>query len=106
MTGDTSLLEQVRTKELELKEKEDQARKEADRIIRDARGAAEQTLIRAREEGSRQAEQRRDEGMTQLSGDITQIRERAAREKRQVVETGESRVAAAAERILERVAFP
>jgi vacuolar-type H+-ATPase subunit H len=106
MTGDTSLLEQVRTKELELKEKEDQARKEAEQIISEAKSAAEQTLVRAREDGSQQAVKRRDEGMAKISEDLEQIRERAAGEKKRILENGESRIAAAADKILERVAFP
>ncbi|NYT16397.1 MAG: hypothetical protein GKC06_00080 [Methanomicrobiales archaeon] len=106
MTGDTSLLEQVRTKELELKEKEEKARKEAEQIISQAKTAAEQTLVRAREDGSRQAVKRRDEGMAQISEDLKQIRERAAGERTRILENGEGRIAAAAEKILERVAFP
>jgi dsDNA-specific endonuclease/ATPase MutS2 len=105
MSGEISLLEQVRVKELELKETEDQARIKAEQIIAESKNEASEIVRKAQAEGERQAEQERIAGKQRLSEDLTMMRTQAISKREEVRVKGEGRIDAAAKIILERVAF-
>lgn len=105
MADEVSLLEQVRVKELDLKEKEDQAKLKADQIIWDARKEAKEVRDKAQQEGTQLAEKERSEGESQLAAELAMMKTQGAADQERMREIGKSRVDAAAKRIAEKVAF-
>jgi vacuolar-type H+-ATPase subunit H len=105
MEEEASLLEQVKTKELELKEQEEKARADAESIITDAKKRHSEIVENGRKEGETLAEQKYSQGMEELESEIQVIRSEASKSREETVKRGESRVGDAARRIIEKVAF-
>ncbi len=106
MANEVSLLEQVRVKELDLKQKEDQAKLKAEQMIRDSRKTAKEVRDMARQEGIQSAEKERSEGEAQLAAELAGMKTQGAADQERMRELGKSRVEAAAKKIAEKVAFP
>jgi capsule polysaccharide export protein KpsE/RkpR len=106
MADEVSLLEQVRVKELDLKQKEDQAKMRAEEILKDSRKTAKDVRDMAQQEGIQLAEKERSDGEAQLAADLARMKKEGAENQEKIRELGKNRVDAAAKKIAERVAFP
>jgi vacuolar-type H+-ATPase subunit H len=105
MEEEASLLEQVKRKELELKEQEENARVQAQAIISDAKQRSSEMIEGARKEGESRARERYSQGMAELESEMQALRSEAEARRLETARRGESRVADAAPRIVEKVAF-
>lgn len=106
MEKDASLLELVRTKELELKEEESRAKTDAERVLSDARAAGEELKRAAREEGQGLAREYYSMEMARLAAEKEGIGKDSAAKRHDIRSRGVSRMDAAVQRVVERVAFP
>ena len=105
MEEEASLLEQVKGKELELKEQEESARLQAQAIISDAKQRSTEMIEVARKEGESLADERYSQGMAGLESEMHALRSEAEARRLETAKRGESRVADAARKIIEKVAF-
>jgi len=105
MEEEASLLEQVKIKELELKDKEEKARAEAESIITDAKRRHNEIIEKGRQEGEVLAEKKYSQGMEELDSEIQTMRSEAEVQRQETAARGESKVGDAARRIIEKVAF-
>lgn len=103
MDQETSLLEVVRNKELELKSRIEKATKEAEETIAQARKRAEEILESARQKGEEESLRFIEEQEKALDQEIRKIRERALLDRKQVVATAGERIDKAVELILGRI---
>lgn len=103
MEQETSLLEVVRNKELELKSRIEKATKEAEETIAQARRRADEILESARQKGEEESSRFIGEQEKALDQDIRKIRERSLLERKKVVANAGERTGKAVELILGRI---
>lgn len=106
MEKDASLLELVRTKELELKEEESRAKVNAEGMLSDARATAEGLKRSAEAKGEGLARAYYSREMARLASEQESIRKNSAAKRQEVRSRGLSGLDAAVQRVMERVAFP
>ncbi|HUU75537.1 MAG TPA: V-type ATPase subunit subunit G family protein [Methanoregulaceae archaeon] len=105
MEEDNSLLEMVRTKELELKEKEDETRKEAESIIAAAKMRHSEIIEQGQREGKSLADAYYTQGMEQIKQEMEQMKSQGKAMQEEFRQKGEARINGAANKIIESVAF-
>ena len=105
MEQDASLLELVKKKELELKEKESKAKREADELLTRTRAEADVLVQTARQEGKVQAEEYYSKEIALLDAEKERIRQEASGRREANRVKGRGRIREAIRTITERVAF-
>ncbi|HNB02923.1 MAG: hypothetical protein ACP5NU_00060 [Methanomicrobiales archaeon] len=105
MEQDASLLELVKKKELELKEKESKAKREADELLTRTRAEADVLVQTARQEGKVQAEEYYSKEIALLDAEKERIRHEASDRREATQVKGRGRIREAIRTITERVAF-
>ncbi|MDH7509703.1 MAG: V-type ATPase subunit subunit G family protein [Methanolinea sp.] len=103
MDQETSLLEVVRTKELELKSRIEKAEKEAEETIAQARRRAGEIVESARQRGEDESGRFIGEQEKALEQEIREIRERSLQDRKRVSAIAAERVDKAVELVLGRI---
>lgn len=105
MEQDASLLELVKTKELELKEKESKVKEEVEELLSRTRAEADSLVQSARQEGKVKAEEYYKKETALLGSEKERIRSEASARREAIRAKGRARIREAVRSITERVAF-
>jgi V/A-type H+-transporting ATPase subunit G/H len=103
MIQERSLLQKIREKELAVSVSVDQAMREADEIVQNARRDAENILKQAETDGILEAKNLYENEMKKVQQEIERLQKLSMAEATNVREQGETRLAAAAEYVVKTV---
>lgn len=103
--GTKSLLRQIRDKESDLDRELEQAIKDSQKIIENAQKEAEAILLNAETEGTAAAGEYRRKERETLDREIAVLRENGRKDQAAVVESAESRMPRAVDRIVKAVSL-
>ena len=96
----TSVLQQIRKKELELNVKIDEARRESEKIVANAKREAEKILKNAEVQGAKVAEEFYKKRYTRLLNESENLKKLAAEELKSITVKGEQNLPLAIDRII------
>jgi len=103
MDQESSLLEIVRKKELEIKSRTEKATKEAEEAIALARKRAEEIMDSARLRGEEESSRYLEQQQKVLEQEILEIKERSLSERQRISLAAAERIGEAAELVLSRI---
>ncbi len=103
MIQERSLLQKIREKELAVSISVDQATREADELVQNAKRDAEQILKQAEERGAREATAMYENEMKKAQQEIDRLQTLGTLETASVKKMGEEHVAAAIDYVIKRV---
>jgi vacuolar-type H+-ATPase subunit H len=105
MMAEKSLLQQIREKELMLNIKIDEARREAEEVIRNGRMEASKMIENSEREGKEAAQEYYEKEMEKLRDEIEQLKVQGDQQAMSVREEGERNLPAAKEKIIKKVSM-
>ncbi|MCQ8894520.1 MAG: hypothetical protein NQU46_07840 [Methanolinea sp.] len=103
MEPESSLLERVRVKEIELKAQIDAASRKADAMIEEARARADEIIREARQKGEADAARYTGEQERLLAGEVQEMQKRSRHEREQLASTAGQRVGQAVSEVINLV---
>jgi len=96
----TSVLQQIRKKEVELNVKIDEARRESEKIVANAKREAEEILKNAEVQGAKVAEEFYKKRYTRILNESENLKKLAAEELKSITVKGEQNLPKAIDRII------
>lgn len=99
----TSILQQIRKKEVELSVKVDDARRKAERVIADAKKEAAEILKNAEMEGTRAADEYYERRCANILNEVENLKKLGAEEAKAAKKKGEQNLSTAIDKIVKVV---